>query len=669
MKLALVIFRYFPFGGLQRDMLAIAQAAQARGHQVTIFCGEWQGDKVAGIDVVVIKGAGFFNVAGVKHFVTAFQQQFQRNQFDLTIGFNKMPGLDVYFAGDTCFAHKAYTERHFIYRCTPRASLYLAYERAVFDVNSDTHILSLVAGEQKNFARYYATPPERFHAVPPGISIAHIACADSVAARIALRRELGLSADTRIVLCLGSGFKTKGVDISIQAFAELTKISAEKIALVVVGSDDPALYSQQAYKAGVASLVFFLGPRNPVGNLLHAADVLLHPARKELAGNVLLESMLCAVPVVAAAHCGYAPYVIQYQMGELISPGASAKNIAQQVQKILSVETSVWASRAAFLAQHSDVFSRMDVIFSALDSIFFRLQKTQLPVQQCIQTADEFMVVRDELVSALQGQDIFSAMENMPGSVAREMVDRQTLRFEINGHGYYRKWHRGVGWAEIFKNLLQLRLPVLGASNEWDALNKLRALNVPSLIPLAYGVRGKNPARQQSFIVTRELANVIQLDHLFEQHSVDIKTRRRILTRVAVIARELHAAGINHRDFYLCHFMLSTASLTAAVPDIYLVDLHRAQLRIRVPERWQVKDLGGLLFSSLNLGFGWRDYWCFMRTYFAPHATLRVAGALENKQALLARHEGLIEKIVARARATYRRDFGHEPLWPGNRNR
>jgi UDP-glucose:(heptosyl)LPS alpha-1,3-glucosyltransferase len=233
------------------------------------------------------------------------------------------------------------------------------------------------------------------------------------------------------------------------------------------------------------------------------------------------------------------------------------------------------------------------------------------------------------------------------------MKDRQTLRFEINGQGYYRKWHRGVGWPEVIKNLLQLRLPVLGACNEWDALNKLRALNIPSLIPLAYGLRGKNPARQQSFIVTRELTDVIQLDYFFEQYSVGIKAKRRILASLAAIARELHGAGINHRDFYLCHFMLKTTFIANQnqTPEIYLVDLHRAQLRTQVPERWLVKDLGGLLFSSLNLHFTRRDYCYFMRMYFA-----------QDLRAVVMEHKTLLEKITARACVTYRRDFGHDPL-------
>ena len=659
MKLAFAIFRYFPFGGLQRDMLALAQAAVESGHQVSIFCGDWQGEKIPGIDVIEIKSSGFFNVAGVKNFVTAFQQQYQREQFDLLVGFNKMPGLDVYFAGDSCFAHKAYRERNWLYRLAPRTRLYLAYERAVFAESSTTHILSLVASEQQMFTRYYATQPERFHALPPGISAAHLACSNPRAARAELCHELGLSRETKIILCLGSGYKTKGVDISINAFAELTKMTTDKIALVVVGKDDPHSYRQQAAQAGIEQKVFFLGPRSPVGTLLHAADVLLHPARKELAGNVILEAMLCGVPVVASDHCGYAHYVADQNMGELIPANATPFAIAQLVATTLAVNPAIWHGRAESFAQTSDVFSRPAVAVALLEKIAIAKKNVLADFSSMRISVGLDVILRDELIEIWKGQDVFSLMENMQGIIAREMKDRQTLRFEINGRGYYRKWHRGVGWPEMIKNLLQLRLPVLGASNEWNALNKLRALNIPSLIPLAYGVRGKNPARQQSFIVTRELTDVIQLDHFFEQYSLGIKAKRRILVGLARIARELHAAGINHRDFYLCHFMLKTTFIANQnqIPDIYLVDLHRAQLRAQVPERWLIKDLSGLLFSSFNMHFTRRDYCYFMRIYFA-----------QDLRTIIKEHKTLLEKIAARACATYRRDFGHDPLLFGQRN-
>ncbi|HTF98291.1 MAG TPA: lipopolysaccharide core heptose(I) kinase RfaP [Cellvibrio sp.] len=650
MKLAFVIFRYFPFGGLQRDMLILARFFQQQGHVITVFCERWQGEKLPGINVIEIAAGGLFNVAGVKNFVERFQQQFAHVEFDALIGFNKMPGLDVYFAGDTCFAYKAFCERNWLYRLMPRSRLYLQYEAMVFGEQSTTQILSLVERERKQFARFYATASERFDALPPGIIREHIACADPHAAHRALRAELDLAANTRVVLCLGSGFNTKGVDISIAVFAELQKVCAD-VVLLVVGNDNPDKYREQARSLGIAENVFFPGPRSPVGDLLHAVDILLHPARKELAGNVILEAMLCGCPVLASDHCGYAHYIVEHQLGELISANTSFADIAQQLCRLLVVNKAHWGGLADKLQKSTDVFSRAEYALAAVQRVVQR-KKTVANNAEIIEIdADETLVLRDELIELWKDSVVFDHVQQLPGQIAREMPDRQTLRFELNGQAYYRKWHRGVGWAEIIKNLIRLRLPVLGARNEWDALNKMRALGIPTLTPVAFGERGKNPAHQESFIVTRELRDVIQLDHFFEQHHVPVLIKRALIAKVAQIARGLHAAGINHRDFYLCHFMLQQGVFDAASnPELTLVDLHRAQMRATVPERWLVKDIGGLLFSCLNLDFNHRDYYRFLKIYFAAD--------LPN---LLRDQASFLKKVKQRARKMYLRDYGHLP--------
>jgi heptose I phosphotransferase len=85
----------------------------------------------------------------------------------------------------------------------------------------------------------------------------------------------------------------------------------------------------------------------------------------------------------------------------------------------------------------------------------------------------------------------------------------------------------------------------------------------------------------------------------------------------------MHKAGINHRDFYLCHFLLNVSSAEDQEVDseenkepvIYLIDLHRAQIRENVPRRWVVKDLGGLLFSAFEKNLTTRDLLRFVSTY------------------------------------------------------
>lgn len=239
--------------------------------------------------------------------------------------------------------------------------------------------------------------------------------------------------------------------------------------------------------------------------------------------------------------------------------------------------------------------------------------------------ASRVLEVRDELRLFWQGKDVFTEVQQLTGTVARIAPGRITKRFEINGFAYYCKLHTGVGWWEIIKNLLCLRMPIIGARNEWQALNRLASVGVHSLDPVVYGARGLNPARQLSFIVTRELIGTQQLDHYvlarIQTQQFSFIEKQVLLREVARIARQIHVNGINHRDLYLCHFLLDETYIGAewnkdTRPCIYLIDLHRAQLRERVPNRWLIKDLASLYFSACDFGLTRYDCYRFLRYYF-----------------------------------------------------
>lgn len=219
------------------------------------------------------------------------------------------------------------------------------------------------------------------------------------------------------------------------------------------------------------------------------------------------------------------------------------------------------------------------------------------------------------------GKDAFLAVEALSGEVFRELDGRRTLRSEVAGRAYFVKIHRGIGWREIFKNLVSLRLPVLGAQNEWRAIRRLGEIGVDSMRVVAYGRRGGNPARQHSFIVTEELAPALSLEDFclgWTREPPPVTLKRALIARVAGMARAMHRAGVNHRDFYLCHFLLHLdPAPTAAAFRLSLIDLHRAQCRARLPRRWRDKDLAALYFSALDIGLNQRDLWRFLLTYFA----------------------------------------------------
>lgn len=249
------------------------------------------------------------------------------------------------------------------------------------------------------------------------------------------------------------------------------------------------------------------------------------------------------------------------------------------------------------------------------------------------------------------GQDPFAAAEALQGEVLRALEGRRTLRTEIAGRGYYVKIHRGIGWLEILKNLLSGRLPVLGAGNEWRALERLAALGVDTMRAVAFAERGSNPARRHSFIITEELAPTVSLeDFCRDWRAVPPAPtfKRALIRRVAEMARRMHDGGVNHRDFYICHFLLHLPVDTSA-PRLSLIDLHRAQVRDATPRRWRDKDLAALYFSALDIGLTKRDRLRFLKTYFA--CPLR--RVLQEERALLSHLESESIRLMAR----YQRKF------------
>jgi len=216
----------------------------------------------------------------------------------------------------------------------------------------------------------------------------------------------------------------------------------------------------------------------------------------------------------------------------------------------------------------------------------------------------------------------FDELMALDGEMYRQVARRKTFKFTLNNHDYFAKIHKGVGWREIIKNLVQGRLPVLGAINEYEAINALTKLGIKTMTLAAYGQRGSNIAELDSFVITESLEPSVSLEDYcadWTNEKPPLKLKRALIQRVATITRQIHAAGINHRDLYICHFLLKENELDVLADfndvQLYLIDLHRVQMRPKTPTRWLIKDVAGLYYSSMSIGFTKRDFYRFIREY------------------------------------------------------
>lgn len=250
--------------------------------------------------------------------------------------------------------------------------------------------------------------------------------------------------------------------------------------------------------------------------------------------------------------------------------------------------------------------------------------------------------------------DPFVEVGKLDGTLFREVKTRRTLRFEFDGRGFFLKHHQGVGWKEIFKNLLQFKLPILGAGNEYNAICRLTELDVPTMTAEAYGERGGNPARRESFIITAELTNVESLEDLtrdWPEHGVEFKFKLALLKEVARSTKIMHESNLCHRDCYICHYLLDTTTADAPRPTVSIIDLHRATQWRTLPLRYQVKDVAGLYFSSMDINLTRNDFFRFMKLYRG-----------QSLRETLKNDGDFWRKVAETARKLYKKEHGRAPM-------
>jgi UDP-glucose:(heptosyl)LPS alpha-1,3-glucosyltransferase len=359
MRLALLLYKYFPYGGMQRDFRRLVEELQRRGHHCRVYFIEWEGDPLPGAELRRVRVRATTHHRRNERFLARVQKDLAADPVDGVIGFNRLPGLDVYFAADPCYLDKALTARSRLYRRGGRFRHFAAAERAVFGPDSNTHILLISETERAKFERHYQTSPERMHLLPPGVSPDRRRPEDAASRRRALRENLGVEPQDYVLLFLGSGFVTKGLDRAIRSVArvrgEQPSISPR---LLVVGRDKRRTFHHMARRLGVGDITTFLGGRDDVPDLLLAADVLVHPALVEAGGTVLLEALVAGLPVVTTDACGYAHHIEAGRAGIVLPSPFSQDALDRAVLRMLDGVYRAECRRSGLLyAELTDLYS------------------------------------------------------------------------------------------------------------------------------------------------------------------------------------------------------------------------------------------------------------------------------------------------------------------------
>ncbi len=299
---------------------------------------KWQGPLPDGFDLRIVPAQGFSNHQRAKMFAAKVQRLLKDDPAAIVVGFNKMPGLDIYFAADTCFAQELLSKNK-LFQLTPRCRTYLELEKAVFANGSHTHTLLIAPRQIQDFKQHYDLAQDRYTLLAPGLNENFCPPKDPSEASSRIRDEFGIPNNDFLLLQVGSAFKTKGVSRAIKALASLPKPLRNRCHYLLAGKGDALKYKLLAAALGISKNVILAGVRSDIPDLMAAADILIHPARKESAGMVLLESLASGLPVICTGICGYANYIDQSSAGAVINEPFDQRTLNLALLNMLNAET------------------------------------------------------------------------------------------------------------------------------------------------------------------------------------------------------------------------------------------------------------------------------------------------------------------------------------------
>ena len=298
-------------------VIDLAGVQRAAGHRCRVIClfqpGALAGELEAqGIEVQACRKRGGFDLAALRR---------------LRGGLRATPGAVVHTHNANAHYHtvaaalglpiaRLINTRHGMGAAQPRSRGEWLYRRMMR--RTDT-VAAVCEAARARFAQQGVAPRGRLLSVPNGIRIERFSPA-SEEHRAALRSDLGLAPDTRIIGSVGRLNPVKDQATLLRAFARL-RVEFVDTALVLVG--DGALrgsLESQATALGIGDAVRFLGDRSDVRELLQGFDIFALSSLSEGYSMALLEACASGLPIVATDVGGNREIVVDGRNGRLVTP-------------------------------------------------------------------------------------------------------------------------------------------------------------------------------------------------------------------------------------------------------------------------------------------------------------------------------------------------------------
>ena len=292
---------------------------------------DWDGTlpKEKNISVKLIESNYFFNYQRYSEFKNKVSQYIQNQTNVISISFSKISGFDFYYAADSCFASK---NKNFFKNLSPRYQFFHKEEYQIFNPKSKTKILSISRKENEIYKSIYKTPDNKFIFIPPYIDKKFF---------IESKNKFFFSSkyfknNNKLLIFIGSGFKTKGLDRAIIAFSSLPLKIRNNFNFAIFGKDNEKKYRKIIARYGLEDSINIFPGHDNVPQLMREATALIHPARYENTGLILIEALSQNLPIITTDNCGYSSYVENDKKSIVLNSPFSQQELNFYLEKLLS---------------------------------------------------------------------------------------------------------------------------------------------------------------------------------------------------------------------------------------------------------------------------------------------------------------------------------------------
>ena len=162
---------------------------------------------------------------------------------------------------------------------------------------------------------------------------------EAAAMREEFRRELGLAAGRRVILCASKLTRAKGCMDLVEAYSRMLTSSgpnSQAYLLIVGDGEERAALESKARASGLSS-VRFLGFRNQteLPRFYDLCDVFVLPSHHDAWGLVINEVMNAGRPVVVTDRVGCFPDLVQQGLNGFVYPAGDVATLASYLERLL----------------------------------------------------------------------------------------------------------------------------------------------------------------------------------------------------------------------------------------------------------------------------------------------------------------------------------------------